>query len=187
MHFKNSALLFVLVVGVSVLNSGCLAQDDALTTEGSCTASDPSTCTNEPIDADADADADYVEDSVKDSNCQDEHTKCFDWSRIGECDENPGYMLHSCRRSCMKCPDQAEELAKIIEEKKKKIRVWTNEELEVAADMGEEQAIEDNVFGVSVEDAAARIIAAREHLHDAGLNDGLLEICKNQHKSCTAW
>ena len=183
MYFKSSALLLVLAVGVSLLNSDCLAQDVLTTDEGSCTVDDPNTCMDDPVATNTDADATDVEGS----DCQDEHHKCYDWARIGECDENPGYMLRSCRRSCIQCPDQAEKLAKIVEEKMAKIRVWTNAELEVAADMGEDQLREDVVFHVSVEDATARIIAAREHLHNAGLNDGLLEICKNKHESCTGW
>ena len=35
--------------------------------------------------------------------CVDDHASCADWSERGECARNPGYMLTSCRRSCMAC------------------------------------------------------------------------------------
>lgn len=169
----------------SLSNSNCLAQDDSSSTsDGTCSANDPSSCENKDIALDDDAsDANNDEDN----DCQDEHQKCFDWAQIGECDANPGYMLKGCRRSCLRCADQVEELARQIEAKKKKIRVWTNYELEVAADMGEEQLLENDTFNISVEQSTARIMAARDHIKNAGLSDDLTEFCKNKHESCTAW
>ena len=177
------ALLFALAIGLSLWNSDYLVKGDASTTEGSCSADSPETCEVGAGNIETDAN---VNDS-EDSDCQDEHPKCQDWANIGECDENPNYMLHSCRRSCLQCPDQAAELAKLLEEKKKKIRVYTSDELYVAADMGTEQRLENEVFGVSVEQASARIIAAREHIQNEGLDEGIKEICKNQHEDCTTW
>jgi len=166
-------VFFLLVSGVSIWNSVSLAAEE------SCSALDSETCESENAIVDADE---------KNSNCQDDHPRCPEWATIGECDENPKYMLYKCRRSCMRCPDQAEELARILDEKKKAMKVWTSEELEVAADMGEEQMlVEDGDFGVSADQIAARIIAAREHIENAGLDKNLKKICKNQHKSCTAW
>lgn len=206
------ALVLVLAIGVSLLNSHCLAQDDTSTTEGSCTADNPETCDGEAsaieIELDVDdieesewdddeddedeEDEDYDEDDDEDdfdvekSDCQDDHPKCSNWAEIGECDANPNYMLHNCRRSCMQCPDQAKKLARMMEEKRKKMRVWTKEELEVAADMGKPQNLVNEVFRISAEQSAARIIAAREHV--SGLSEeNLKEICKNDHDDCTTW
>lgn len=125
--------------------------------------------------------------TLKTMNARTDTKKCFDWSRIGECDANPDYMLTHCRRSCKQCPDQAEELAEIIAEKKKKERVWTQNELTVGADMGKPQVLEDMSFRVSEEESSARIGASREHLQNSDFDDDLLEICKNKHESCTAW
>ncbi len=38
-------------------------------------------------------------------NCKDEHESCSFWASEGECDNNPGYMLSSCSRSCNSCPE----------------------------------------------------------------------------------
>eukprot|EP00536_Pseudo-nitzschia_multiseries_P011168 jgi/Psemu1/259631/estExt_Genewise1Plus.C_3660017 len=146
MYLRNTAVLFLLTTGVSFWNSVSLPAD------GSCSALDSDTCEGENAIVDADEDI---------SNCQDDHPRCSEWAYIGECEENPSYMLHSCRRSCIQCPDQAEELAKILEEKERRMRVWTK--------------------------IAARIVAAREHIEKAGLKDSVKEICKNQHEDCTAW
>ena len=173
------ALFFVLAIGVSLWTPDCLAQEEASTTEGSCDAYDPSTCEAGTEDEDV--------KTVQDSNCFDEHHKCFDWAQVGECDNNPNYMLYHCKRSCLQCPDQADELARILEEKEKKKRVWTPTELEVAADMGVEQNLENENFRVSAEEASARIKAARELLQNSDFDENLLEICKNQHEDCTTW
>ncbi|KAH9492396.1 putative tyrosinase-like protein tyr-3 [Bulinus truncatus] len=36
-------------------------------------------------------------------NCADKEELCFIWSKSGECEANPSYMLFSCRRSCRSC------------------------------------------------------------------------------------
>ena len=174
MNWKKSALLRLFVIGVS------LSKSVSATTSGTCTADDPATCEN------TDDKNLSINDADK-SGCQDEHPKCSEWATIGECEENPGYMLFNCRRSCMQCPDQAEELAKILEEKKKSIRVWTAYELEIAEDMGEEQLLENESFNVSADQSSARIIAARKHIEESGIGQELEAICKNKHEHCTTW
>jgi len=174
----------VLAIGMSLWNFNCLAQVDKLTTAGSCNADNSNTCK---------AGAETVETSenvnaVEDSDCQDDEPRCSGWADVGECDNNPNYMLRSCRRSCLQCPDQAEELARLLEEKKKKILVWTDDELKVGADMGTDQRLENKNFGgVSLEESSARIIAARRKIYNEGLDENLQEICKNLHEDCTTW
>jgi hypothetical protein len=192
MKCQHHALFFVLAIVISLWNSDCLAQSDTSTTEGSCTAEYPEACNAEAkndieTDANANVNANENENDGEGSDCQDDNPKCFDWAKRGECDNNPGYMLQGCRRSCIQCPDQADLLAKILEEKRKKIRVWAKDELEVAADMGKEQNLENIGFGVSVEQASARIIAAREHIQNEELDEGVKDICKNLDADCTAW
>jgi prolyl 4-hydroxylase len=181
---------------ISLLNIGeCLALEQ--TTEGSCTNDDPGTCGDDQIVTDTDtpeevhADGDDSNDDGNDSDdgidCQDEHPKCFDWSRIGECDANPVYMLRSCSRSCKQCPDQAEELAAILAAKAKKVKVYTKEELMIGEDMGEPQSLEDSEFRVSEKETIARIEASRQYLQDSDFDDDLIEICLNKHEKCFTW
>ena len=35
--------------------------------------------------------------------CSDSDERCAAWERAGECEENPGYMLAACARSCGSC------------------------------------------------------------------------------------
>jgi len=39
-------------------------------------------------------------------DCQDDHLKCTEWSKFGECDANPVYMLRSCCHSCKHRPEE---------------------------------------------------------------------------------
>merc|ERR1712072_1239959 len=36
--------------------------------------------------------------------CEDLHTRCEAWSKAGECERNPSFMVQGCRRSCRLCP-----------------------------------------------------------------------------------
>jgi len=175
-HYR-SVLVFLVVIAVSLWTSNCLAEADTSTTEGTCKADDPGTC--EAGVADAVEDNEEV-DEVEESDCQDEHPKCSLWSEVGECTKNPRYMLKNCMRSCLQCPDQREEL-------RIKKRMWTDEELEVAADMGVAQRLENTEFHIPAEEASERIIVAREHLKTSGIEESLFDICKNQHEDCTTW
>ena len=42
-------------------------------------------------------------EEVKVPRCVDSDHRCDGWAKSGECRANPGYMLHSCRRSCYEC------------------------------------------------------------------------------------
>jgi len=183
----TSFILHVVVLlsisAISISNFECLAQGS--TTEGSCTADDPSTCVNNQIVTNSDKENDTDDDDGAD--CQDDNPKCFDWSRIGECDANPVYMIRSCRRSCTQCPDQAEELAAILAAKERKKKVYTQEELTVGADMGKPQSLEDHNFHVSEKESTAQIEASRDYLQDSDFDDDLLKICLNRHGKCVAW
>ncbi|XP_014674978.1 PREDICTED: uncharacterized protein LOC106815071 [Priapulus caudatus] len=35
--------------------------------------------------------------------CSDDHAKCAEWAKDGECEENSRYMHESCKRSCKLC------------------------------------------------------------------------------------
>jgi hypothetical protein len=197
MKCQHHALFFVLAIGLSLWSSDCLAQNDyTLTTEGSCSAEYPDACkaeaakdieTDVNVNMDEDEDEDEEDGEAEGSDCRDQNDKCAEWASIGECDANPGYMQGSCRRSCIQCPDQADQFDKILEERRKTMKRWTTEELEVAADMGTEQKLENLGFRVSKEQVAARIIAAREHIQTEEVDEKVKEICKNEHEDCTTW
>ncbi len=60
------------------------------------------------VDANADVDDDdddddFEDDDDDDDGCNDNHPQCQEWSEVGECDKNPGYMLAQCRLSCNVC------------------------------------------------------------------------------------
>ena len=40
---------------------------------------------------------------ILDVPCEDNNIRCPEWSRRGECEKNPGYMLVDCRKSCKVC------------------------------------------------------------------------------------
>lgn len=186
-YFPTASFILHIVVLLSIstgsiLNFECLAQ--GLTTE----CEDPSTCVNDQIGTNTDTENDVVDyDDGDVDDCQDDHHKCFDWSRVGECDANPVYMLTSCRRSCKHCPDQAEELAAIIAAKEAKKRVYTQNELAVGVDMGEPQSLEDSMFHVSEGEIMDRMYASRKSIRDSNFDDDLISICLNKHEKCVAW
>ena len=35
--------------------------------------------------------------------CVDEHPRCEDWARLGQCVKSPKFMTHTCRESCGVC------------------------------------------------------------------------------------
>lgn len=169
----------MLAISVSLWTSKCLAEaeTETSTTEGTCKADDPGTC-EAGID-DAIEDIEKV-DEVEESDCQDDHPKCRQWADIGECNKNPKFMHKHCERSCLQCPDQREEL-------RKKKGQWSDEELRVAADMGVEQRLENIDFQVTAEQTSERILVARESLQTSGLDEALIDLCRNMHEDCTTW
>ena len=36
-------------------------------------------------------------------SCEDKHKSCNGWARLGECINNPAYMLTNCKKSCNQC------------------------------------------------------------------------------------
>lgn len=37
------------------------------------------------------------------SDCHDDHELCMTWADVGECEKNPAYMTHTCRKACRVC------------------------------------------------------------------------------------
>ncbi len=42
----------------------------------------------------------FIYSSILSKGCQDFHLACKNWSAVGECYKNAGWMLHSCCKSC---------------------------------------------------------------------------------------
>merc|ERR1712142_591385 len=47
----------------------------------------------------------YEASSAQQAQCRDDNNNCRSWSRNGECQKNPGYMLINCQKSCDVCSD----------------------------------------------------------------------------------
>ena len=41
--------------------------------------------------------------------CVNADKRCAKWALAGECENNPGYMLTSCRKACHKCENEEED------------------------------------------------------------------------------
>jgi hypothetical protein len=54
-------------------------------------------------DDDDDEDEDILDEGKEANICKDEHESCGFWATEGECENNPGFMLVSCRSSCDAC------------------------------------------------------------------------------------
>jgi hypothetical protein len=61
---------------------------------------------DEEEDAEEDAEEDGYDEDDDDSECIDTDKLCDVWSRSGECDENPDFMLKHCKRSCKVCDSE---------------------------------------------------------------------------------
>jgi len=48
----------------------------------------------------------------KEFKCTDWHTKCSEWAKEGECEQNKEYMEENCLKSCNKCDSKADAIAK---------------------------------------------------------------------------
>jgi hypothetical protein len=71
-----------------------------------CAADDPR---QECISPDAGSVVEDEDDSEDDNlECVDDESSCKYWSEVGECDNNPNFMLEHCRLSCGVCDSDQE-------------------------------------------------------------------------------
>lgn len=69
-----------------------------------CAADDPrQECNGPEADVDSEDSEYYSDDDDDEIGCADDERECKYWSGIGECENNPGYMLEHCRLSCNAC------------------------------------------------------------------------------------
>lgn len=103
-----------------------------------------------------------VNEDEDDEDCTDDNDSCSGWASTGECKANPGYMLKSCRKSCLVCG-------------------------KIDIDMGIEQLIGEG-WKESIED---RLQKAHDYMmKDYGRDPtrvGILTLCKNKHPNCAKW
>lgn len=173
------AFFWLFAIRFLLWNLDCFAEGDPAIADEVCSADNQDTCQDPKS-------GEHLND-VREEQCQDDDDRCPGWANVGECDINPGYMLNYCRRSCLQCPDQAEELQRMLDEKRKPTKIWTDEELYFGVDMGVKQNLENAHFRVSREEGMARIVASRTHLHSEAIDDDIIDICKNDHEDCTTW
>ncbi|GIL46677.1 hypothetical protein Vafri_3606 [Volvox africanus] len=67
----------------------------------------------------------YIKEAESHYDCQDFHPKCDEWTKQGECDQNVGYMMETCRKACGRCSPKKmyfpETTTKDLEEKLQKM------------------------------------------------------------------
>ena len=120
-------LLFAFLPLSSSLSSSSLDLEHCKNDDDGTRMCDSTSSYSESVDKDHKNTIDYVEDythmgdennnddeidnSKKISNdniCLNEHDNCAYWASVDECENNPAYMLKSCRKSCGTCKPQLE-------------------------------------------------------------------------------
>jgi len=66
--------------------------------------------------------------SPKPPSCEDNNKHCPDWAGIGECTNNPGYMLGNCELSCRVCIGENDILPPTCEDNNKHCPDWARNE-----------------------------------------------------------
>lgn len=90
--------------------------------------------------------------------CIDQHKKCEEWAKGGECKNNPQYMLNDCRKSCSSC---------------------------IPLHPGEEVQVADKNTKL---DVLKRLYDSQEYLHkQSKRNVETRTRCVNKHPECTHW
>lgn len=109
--------------------------------------------------------------------CDDKHDSCVHWASIGECENNPQYMLTNCLKACVKCP----------EERLEEIFYLRN----ASAQYGEEQLItrdrQDEVLFLIQKsiDYMKNYIHAENPSHELSIE--ITNACLNKHNFCSFW
>jgi len=114
-----------------------------------------------------------LDKSATESKCQDENQQCKKWATKGECDANPAYMIHYCKRSCQQCPDQRPK----------------DEEIARGIDFGELQLlpIHDTERTLVLQQIQETKLYIEQLKKEQTISSGLLELCRNKHEKCTSW
>eukprot|EP00584_Thalassiosira_punctigera_P024711 CAMPEP_0172554422 /NCGR_PEP_ID=MMETSP1067-20121228/54494_1 /TAXON_ID=265564 ORGANISM="Thalassiosira punctigera, Strain Tpunct2005C2" /NCGR_SAMPLE_ID=MMETSP1067 /ASSEMBLY_ACC=CAM_ASM_000444 /LENGTH=492 /DNA_ID=CAMNT_0013342791 /DNA_START=82 /DNA_END=1560 /DNA_ORIENTATION=- len=124
----SSSLAVVALAVIAIARSTATA---AAQTEGECDAADGSCDASSapPGDGDDDRSRSRSRRRAARAKCEDKEPDCPGWARLGECENNPNYMLGHCPISCDSCPeatsfsDDEEELLDAVEKYGKPQRV----------------------------------------------------------------
>lgn len=154
----SSIITILLLIGLAFL---CLVQADQ-SAEGTCT--NEGTCGNTN-----DSHTSQEVDNNNDNDCQDKSKHCEYWAQVNECVTNRPFMLQRCPRSCELCDDQV------------------NTYLQTGLDLGVEQRLSSKKFKVTKTQTEAKIVESRQYIQNLHLHEDIIDLCKNQEKSCTVW
>lgn len=70
----------------------------------------------------------YATKPNEDILCVDHHPQCSKWSKEGECDNNPSFMLPDCPKSCSSCLDGHCGITQLaLPERKDEVAAWLSE------------------------------------------------------------
>lgn len=125
------------------------------------------------------------DDDDEEVECVDFDTKrCSYWASIGECQENPRFMLDACRFSCNVCGEDDDEGDGSKEQVEDQASLWRR-----GVDLGEPQILQ-YTDGTHAGDILWLITKARsymKHWVSDYIGDGMDKICRNQHEDCAYW
>jgi len=106
---------------------------------------------------------DYVDVPDGGEDCTDDYKDCKKWSEGGECENNPGFMLNSCRRSCDVCEYELD-----------------------ANDFGEPQLIPTHL-ATPVNEVISKSIKYMQHINVDPNYDSVRSECRNNEEHCSEW
>jgi len=162
-------------IATGVILSPVTAVSATATDSAVCDATDDprqEECSNDNNDVvvnDDNANADSADnnDDDDDDECIDENEHCKDWSEHGECENNPDFMLHSCRRSCNVC----------------------NLEFADITDFGERQLIPSHpTRRASVQEVISKSVSyMQQHVLIDPKYNSVRKECRNNEENCSQW
>ncbi len=123
-------------------------------------------------------DDDYVL-PPEDENCKDEHEKCEFWAMHGECDNNPGYMLVGCKKSCNSCGSNKNPSEKNHEDKVKKEGL--------ASEYGDPQDVSGPFKEKVLEKVEEMVKYMKEEVMIDPKYEKVRDNCENRNSLCAFW
>lgn len=115
--------------------------------------------------------------------CEDDHEKCKFWANEGECENNPKYMLRSCKKSCGICTDPVET----------KVTTKTDPNEDVARmlrktiEFGETQRVDGNSKEKTLQNIRDMIFYMESSEEFLSLDSKVQHNCKNKNELCSFW
>ena len=136
----------------------------------------------------AEAEEDYGYDDNHDGtntntnpDCRDNHEKCSEWTSLGECENNPNYMLRNCKFSCNNCFGELDDPLVSTDPKDYK---------DHGSDLGVEQQLSYYKDGTNQHDIQFLISKTRNYMNHfvkEEYGSDLVKSCKNLNKECAYW